>query len=74
MQSLNSKLYYSAFFSTTVPPSEAVIRRFSVRKVLLKISQNSQKNTCSRVSFLIQLKAEVCSFIKKSDSDTNVFL
>ena len=65
MQSLNTKIYYSAFFSTTVSPSEAVIRRFSVRKAFLKISQNSQKNTCSRVSFVIQLKAEAYNFIKK---------
>ena len=27
------------------------------KKVFLKISQNSQKNTCARVSFLIKLKA-----------------
>ena len=30
---------------------EAVARRWSVKKVLLKISQNSQENTCARVSF-----------------------
>ena len=37
--------------------SVAVSRRCSVKKVLLKISQNSQENTCARVSFLIKLKA-----------------
>ena len=31
----------------------AVVRRGSVKKVLLKISQNSQGKTCGRVSFLI---------------------
>ena len=31
--------------------SEAVTRRCSVEKVFLKISQNSQENTCARVSF-----------------------
>ena len=36
---------------------EAVSRRCSVKKVFLKISQNSQKNTCARVSFLIKLQA-----------------
>ena len=36
---------------------EAVVRRCFVKKVLLEISQNSQKNTCSRVSFLIKLQA-----------------
>ena len=33
--------------------AEAVVRRCSVKKVFLKISQNSQENTCARVSFLI---------------------
>ena len=31
----------------------------------LKISQNSQENTCGRVSFLIKLQAKACNFIKK---------
>ena len=30
--------------------------RFSVKKVLLEISRNSQENTCARVSFLIKLQ------------------
>ena len=34
--------------------AEAVVRRCSVEKVFLEISQNSQENTCARVSFLIQ--------------------
>ena len=33
---------------------EAVVQRCSVKKVLLEISQNSQENTCARVSFLIK--------------------
>ena len=45
------------------PPEE-----FS-KKVLLEISQNSQKNTCGRVSFSIKLQAldnfVACNFIKK---------
>ena len=36
---------------------EAVARRCSVKKVFLEISQNSQENTCARVSFLIKLQA-----------------
>ena len=37
---------------------EAVVRRCSVKKVLLAISsQNSQENTCARVTFLIKLQA-----------------
>ena len=37
----------------------AVARRCSVKKVFFKISQNSQGNTCARVSLLI-------NFIKKN--------
>ena len=35
---------------------EAVARRCSVKKVFLEISQNSQENTCAKVSFLIKLQ------------------
>ena len=34
-----------------------VVRKCSVKKVLLKISQNSQENMCTRTSFLITLPA-----------------
>ena len=34
--------------------TEAVAQRCSVKKVFLEISQNSQENTCARVSFLIK--------------------
>ena len=33
--------------------------------MFLEISQNSEENTCARVSFLIKLQALSCSFIKK---------
>ena len=36
--------------------TEAVTRRCSAKKVLLKISENSREITCARVSFLIKLK------------------
>ena len=36
---------------------EANVQRYSVIKVFLKISLNSQENTCLRVSFLINLQA-----------------
>ena len=36
--------------------AEAVVRRCSVEKVFLEISQNSQENTCARASFLIKLQ------------------
>ena len=37
--------------------AEAVAQRCSVKKVFLGISQNSQENTCARISFLIKLQA-----------------
>ena len=37
--------------------SEAVARRCSLKEVLLEISQNSQENSCTKVSFLIKLQA-----------------
>ena len=43
--------------------TEAVVQRCSVKKVFFKISQNSQENTCTRVSFLTKLQA--WNFIKK---------
>ena len=33
--------------------------------VFLEISQNSQENTCARISFLINLQASACNFTKK---------
>ena len=45
--------------------SEAATRGALSKKVFLKISQNSQENTCVRVSFLIQLKASV-QFLRTS--------
>ena len=35
------------------------------KKMFYKISQNSQENTCARVSFLIKLQTESCNFNKK---------
>ena len=37
--------------------SEADIWRCSVEKIFLEILQNSQENTCARISFLIKLQA-----------------
>ena len=36
---------------------EAVVRRCSVKKMFLEISQNLQENTCARLSFSIKLQA-----------------
>ena len=43
---------------------EAIVQKCSVKKVFLKISQNSQENTCSRVPFLISCNPGSCNFIK----------
>ena len=48
---------WSAWSQQKLQKSKAVVQRFSLSKVLLKISQNSQENTCGRVSFLIKLQA-----------------
>ena len=45
--------------------AEAVTRRCSVKKVFSKISQNSQENTCARVSFLIKLHQDEALFKKR---------
>ena len=42
----------------------AFVQRCSAKKVFLEISQNSQGNTCARVSFLIKLQ-ETWKLIKK---------
>ena len=51
---------------------EAVARKCSVKRVLLKISQNSQENICARVSSLIKLQASGLQLYKKRDSGTSV--
>ena len=44
--------YYNSFiWQMEIIWIEAVARRSSVKKVFLEISQNSQRNTCARVSF-----------------------
>ena len=55
------------------PKTEAAVQKCSVKKVFLEISQNSQENTCARVSFLIKLQACV-QLYSKEDSGTGVFL
>ena len=47
---------------------EAVVLMCSVKTVFSDTLQNSQENTCARVSFLIKLQAcglQPCNFIKK---------
>ena len=47
--------------------------RSSVRKSILKISQNSQENTCVGVSFLINLHASGLQLYQKKETPTQVF-
>ena len=48
-------------------------RRCLLKKAFWKISQNSQENTCSSVSFLIKLRAWGLQLYWKRDSGTGVF-
>ena len=57
--------FWSILSFLRIDPKEVVAQRCSVKKVLLKISQRSQENTCATVSFLIKLQAGACNFIKK---------
>ena len=45
--------------------TEAVTGGFCRKRCSLNFFQNSQGNTCARVSFLINLLASACNFIKK---------
>ena len=64
-------------FSYKYDITEAVAQRCSVKKVFLEISQNSQENTCARVSFLIKLQPQtwwlrlllILPFCQKSKDD-----
>ena len=53
LQQFRSKKNHNITFKQT----ETVIQRCSVKKVFLKISQNSQENNCARVFLLIKLLA-----------------
>ena len=67
----------SWFISIFHLQSEAVARTCSVKNLFLKISQNSQENTCAKASFLMKsqaracsktsflIKSQICNFIKK---------
>ena len=62
------------FYTAKYLVSEAVVRSCSVKKVFLEISQNSQENTCARVSFLIKLPASCLQLYLKRDSGAGFFL
>ena len=44
---------------------EAVVQRYSVKKVFLEISQNSQENTCARLFFHKSCRLQAYKFNKK---------
>ena len=50
------------------------LRRCSIEKMFLNILQNSQENTCARVSFLIKLETSGLQLYWKRDSGTGIFL
>ena len=56
--------------------TEAVVRWSSVKKVFLKIPQNSQENTCARYKSLFFNKVVGLSLhlYEKGNSDTDIFL
>ena len=43
--------------------TEAVVRRCFVKKVFLKIPQNSQESTCTRVSFLVNCRPQALALV-----------
>ena len=54
--------------------AEAVVPRCSVKKVVLKILQNSQENTCAKVPFLITLQGSGLQICENRGSGIGVFL
>ena len=52
---LNGKVHFLCSVSLS-SVTEAVVRRYAIKKVSLEISQNSQENTCASEFFLIKLQ------------------
>ena len=53
---------------------DAVASWCSVKKVFIVILQNSQENTCARVSSLLKLQASGLQLYQKGDCGAGVFL
>ena len=53
----NSRFFLKQSAKHRFPGSEAITQSCSVKKVFLKISQNSKENTFAGLSFLIKLQA-----------------
>ena len=54
--------------------SRSSYQRCSIKKEFLKLLQNSQENTCVRVSFLMKLQASGQQLHSKRDTGSSVFL
>ena len=59
---VSMKFYQNSYVFWSISNPESVTRRWSVKKVFLKISQNLQEYTYARVSLIIKMQA---NFIKK---------
>ena len=72
---LNVSYYLGNIFNDIIYKTEAVIQRFSVKKVFLKYSQNPNENASARVSILMKLQVwgsyhiETNSLMKTEDSN-----
>ena len=68
------KFHFMGQYHEIYVTSEAATNGVLYKKVFLEISENSQENTCVRVSFLIKLQAWCLQLSQKRDSGTGVFL
>ena len=64
-KSFSKFTFHKTLKNLSLDASEAVAQRCSIKKLLLEISQNSQENTCARVSFLTKLQAWPATLLKK---------
>ena len=62
------------WFKSNCAKTRSSHRKCSIKKVFLKISQNSQKKTYARVSSLIKLQAWGLQLYQKGGSGTGAFL
>ena len=60
-------------FYGQLPVSEAVVQRCTLEKAFLEISQNSQENTCARVSFFNKVAGLGLQFYFKKETLAQVF-
>ena len=69
-----SLLNHFVTFLAAQGSTDAVVQKCFVKKVFLKIPQNSQEKTCAGVTLLIKLQASGLQLYHKRDSGTGVFL